>query len=112
MAIGNASTMIDKGSWQTDPQPKLLKSKKYYSFIYRFGFQYKNFKFLCEYLVDKKNLNSLFFIYPYYREWSKTIIVFSDPGTLYTIAPAPEGIVLINQLFAESAGAPLVIGER
>ena len=79
MAIGNASSMIDSGSWQTFPQPHLPKSYKEYKVLFRFGFQYKGFKFICEYLVDRKTKNSpIWFIYPYIKEFSNKIIVFSD----------------------------------
>lgn len=78
MAIGNASSMIDKGGWQTLPQPKLPKSLKEYKCLYRFGFQYKNFKFLCEYLMDKVEKECCFFIYPKYNEFKNNTIIFSD----------------------------------
>ncbi len=78
MAIGNAKTMIDSGAWQTFPQPKLPKSKNEYTSLYKFGFMFKGFKFLCEYLADKKEKSTCFFIYPYYKEFSDKIIVFSD----------------------------------
>lgn len=79
MAIGNAKTMIDKGAWQTNPQPKLEKSYKMYKPIFRFVFKYKGFTFLCEYLVDKEESNkSCFFIRPKYSEIKPNTIVFSD----------------------------------
>ena len=67
MAIGTSASMIDSGSWQVDEQPLLPKSKKQYQTLFRFGFQYKNFKFLCELLKDKKTNETCFFIYPYNR---------------------------------------------
>lgn len=76
LAIGSASSMIDSGDWQTNPQPKLPKSKKCYKVLYRIGFQYMGFKFLGEYLQDDNDL--LWFIYPYSGEFSKDLIVFSD----------------------------------
>lgn len=79
MAIGSASTMIDKGAWQTDKQPHLPKSYKEYNVLFRFGFQYKGFRFLCEYLNDKKEpIPSIWFIRPYHREFYENLIVFSD----------------------------------
>ena len=79
MTIGNASSMIDSGSWQTFPQPHLPKSYKEYKVLFRFGFQYKGFKFLCEYLQDKEDYtNVCWFIYPYSKEFSDKLIVFSD----------------------------------
>lgn len=78
MAIGNSATMIEKGAWQTFPQPHLPKSLKEYKKIFTFGFQYKNFKFLCEYLKDKITHETCFFIYPFNKDFFKKTIVFSD----------------------------------
>ena len=78
MTIGNASKMVDSGAWQTYPQPKLNKSLKNFNSLYRFGFQYKGFKFLCDYLEDKKEHDLCFFIYPFYGEFTNNIIIFSD----------------------------------
>ena len=75
-AIGNHKDMINKGSWQTDPQPKLPKSNKEYKVLFRFGFLYKSFKFLCEYLFD--GVDTVWFIYPYKGEFKNNLIVFSD----------------------------------
>lgn len=79
MTIGNASKMIDSGAWQTYPQPHLPKSYNKYQVLFRFGFQYQGFKFLCEYLMDKETEKEVcWFIYPYYKEFRKNLIVFSD----------------------------------
>ena len=78
MTIGNASSMIDKGSWQTFPQPRLPKSYKEYKMLFRFGFQYKGFRFICEYLQDNVIHETIFFIYPTNKEFRDNIIVFSD----------------------------------
>lgn len=76
--IGTNAGMINTGAWQTSPQPHLPKSLKNYATMYRFGFQYKSFKFLCEWLYDRETEEDVFFIYPYYGNFSKKIIVFSD----------------------------------
>lgn len=76
LAIGSSASMVDSGSWQTTPQPKLPKSKKEYKIVYRIGFQYMGFKFLGELLQDNQDL--LWFIFPYNKEFSDKIIVFSD----------------------------------
>ena len=79
MAIGNAKAMIDKGAWQTNPQPKLPKSKKEYKILFRFVFKYKGFKFICELLKDKVLTDNIcWFIYPKYSEIKKNTFVFSD----------------------------------
>lgn len=79
MTIGQASSMIDKGNWQTDIQPKLPKSRKNYKCLFRFGFQYQGFKFICEFLQEKENKKyPCWFIYPFYKEFDENFIVFSD----------------------------------
>jgi hypothetical protein len=70
--------MLNTGEWQTDPQPKLPKSKNDYLSLYMIGFQYKSFKFLCEYLKDKETHDTLWFIYPFNGEFKSNLIVFSD----------------------------------
>ena len=76
-AIGKHADMLNKGDWQSDPQPHLTYSYKEYKMLFRIGFQYQSFKFLGEYLMDKDN-NTVWFIYPYNREFKKNLIVFSD----------------------------------
>lgn len=79
MTIGSSSKMIDSGAWQSFPQPKLSKSKKCYKINYRFVFQYQDFKFLCELLIDKdKPDNIAWFIYPKYNDIKKGTLVISD----------------------------------
>lgn len=78
MSIGNASKMIDSGSWQTFPQPKLPQSYNLYNVLFRFGFLYKGFKFICEYLEDKITNDMIWYIYPYYKDFKDNFIVFSD----------------------------------
>lgn len=76
VTIGNASSMIDKGTWQTFPQPKLPKSYNDYEKLYRFGLCFKGFKFIAELLSDGKNL--CWFVYPFNKEFDYDIIVISD----------------------------------
>ena len=77
--IGTNANMINTGAWETKPQPHLPKSYKQYKMLFRFGFQYQSFKFLCEYLQDKEDYtNVCWYIYPYYKDFSNKIIVFSD----------------------------------
>lgn len=79
MAIGNASGMIDKGGWQTFPQPKLPKSYKNYKVLLRIGFKFKSFRFIGEFLQDKFEKDKIcWFIYPKYSEFTDKIIVISD----------------------------------
>lgn len=76
--IGTNREMINKGSWETSPQPHLPKSKKEYKCLYRFGFQFQNFRFLCDFLMDKESKETCFFIYPHNKEFFEKTIVFSD----------------------------------
>ena len=76
--IGTNAKMINTGAWETSPQPHLPKSYKEYQVLYRFGFQYQNFRFLSEYLMDKETKEICWFIRPHYKEFTNNIIVFSD----------------------------------
>ena len=76
--IGSHKTMLNKGEWQSDPQPHLPKSYKCYKMLYRIGFQYKTYKWLAEYLIDNETKDVCWFIYPYSSEFKDDILVFSD----------------------------------
>ena len=79
MSIGSASSMIEKGDWQSEPQPHLPKSKKCYNVAFRFVFLFKEFKFLCELLYDKDDAEKLcWFIYPKYTDIKPNTFVISD----------------------------------
>lgn len=77
-AIGKHKDMINKGDWQSDPQPHLPKSKKCYNILYRIGFQFQEFKFIAEYLKDSEEKTTLWFVYPYFKDFDKKMIVISD----------------------------------
>ena len=77
-SIGKHKDMLNKGSWQSDPQPHLPKSIKEYNKLYMIGFQYKTFKFLGELLMDKQTRELAWFIYPYNKEFKNNILIFSD----------------------------------
>ena len=76
--IGTNAQMINTGAWETAPQPHLPKSYNNYKVLFRFGFQYQNFRFLSEYLMDRNTKDVCWFVKPYYKEFSEKIIVFSD----------------------------------
>ena len=78
--MGKHSAMINNGMWQSDPQPKLPKSKKEYDILFRCKFIYHTFQFLGEVLRDRETRNKIWFIYPKTRfsEKSKDILTFSD----------------------------------
>lgn len=75
--IGTNAEMINKGSWQTAPQPHLSKSLKNYKRLYQIGFQFKNFKFLADLLQDINTKELVWYVYPYFKEF-ENIIVISD----------------------------------
>ena len=77
-AIGDNADMINKGDWQTDPQPHLPKSKKNYDIEFRIGFLFNTYRFLGELLVDKDTFDLVWFIYPYEKEFSSDILVISN----------------------------------
>ncbi len=76
--IGTHKDMLNKGTWQSDPQPKLPKSYREYKLLYRIMFQYKSFRWCGEYLLDKQTKDTCWFIYPYDKDIKDNIIVFSD----------------------------------
>lgn len=84
LAIGKHANMLNTGEWQTDPQPHLPKSRKLYDLLYRIVFMYQTYKFIGEYLFDKENNSTIWFIYPYDGEIKENILVFSDE-----IKPSP-----------------------
>ena len=77
--IGKRKDMANKGSWQTDPQPHLPKSRRCYRKLFQVYFQYQSFKFVGEYLKDNENKkDTCWFIYPYEKELKPKKFVFSD----------------------------------
>ena len=76
--IGKHKEMLNTGAWQTDPQPHLPKSYSEYKKLFRIGFLYKSFKFLAEYLLDTETKDTMWFIFPYNKEFKSNLIVFSD----------------------------------
>jgi hypothetical protein len=77
-AFGTHKDMINKGDWQSDPQPHLPKSKKCYKILYRIVFQYQSFKFIGEYLKDNETHDTIWFVYPYNGQIKDNILVISD----------------------------------
>lgn len=54
--------------------------------LFRIGFLYKGFKFLGELLQNKITNEICWFVYPFYKEFSENMLVFSD-------------VVCLNQLW-------------
>lgn len=77
-AIGRHKDMLNKGSWQSDPQPHLPKSFNDYESKFVFMFSYQDFKFACSYLYDREEGLYVWFIKPYNGEIDDHTIVFSD----------------------------------
>lgn len=108
--IGNHAEMLNKGTWQTDPQPHLPKSIKEYKKIYRIGFCFKSFKFLADFLLDNESQSMFWFVYPFTGEFKKDLVVFSDivkPSlywfrNIYTANIKNKKIVEILHYFTES----------
>ena len=75
-SIGKHKDMLNKGSWQSDPQPQLPKSYKDYKVVYRLGFEFKEFRFIGELLKDESNY--IWFVYPYNKEFKKDLLIISD----------------------------------
>jgi len=76
--IGTHANMLNKGEWQSDPQPHLPKSYKEYKVLFRIAFDYKGFKFLGEYLKEKDGIETCWFIKPKYTKIKEKTITFSD----------------------------------
>lgn len=72
-----ANNMIDSGAWIVNKQPKI--DVKEYKSQFIFGFQYKDFKFLCQVMTKKEKANDfIFFIQPYVKDFKKNLIIFTD----------------------------------
>lgn len=107
-AIGTHRDMINKGAWQSDPQPHLPKSIKEYKKLYMIGFDFKGFKFLGELLKEDKNL--FWFIYPYQKEFNKNLLIISDKikndrhyqRNIYDITIKNDKLKRVLQTFRES----------
>lgn len=78
LAFGKHKDMLNKGSWQSDPQPHLPKSLKEYTSRFSFIFMYQDFKFVCSYLEDNTTGEICWFIKPYDGEIKDDSIVISD----------------------------------
>lgn len=78
VTIGNASSMIESGAWQTKPQPK-IENIKDYKILFKVGFLFKGFKFIGQYMYNIVSRETIWYIYPYTRhEFKNKMLVFSD----------------------------------
>lgn len=78
LAIGKHKDMLNKGSWQSDPQPHLPKSLKEYKSQLTVMFVYQDFQFAGSLLYDEEENIYVWFIKPYDGEIDDHTIVFSD----------------------------------
>lgn len=76
--VGKHKGMLNKGEWQSDPQPHLPKSLNLYRKLYKVAFQYQSFKWFGLYLYDDETHDTCWFVYPYNGEFKKNQLVFSD----------------------------------
>lgn len=77
--IGNHSSMMNSGAWQTDPQPHLQNSLKLYKVVYRIGFHFDSYLFIGKYLYNPDTKVCCWFIEPYTKgSFDNNIIVFSN----------------------------------
>lgn len=77
-AVGKHADMLNTGTWQSDPQPHLPKSRKCYECKLRIVFAYEDLKFIGEYLIDRETREVAWFIYPYKGKIDDKTIVISD----------------------------------
>lgn len=99
MFFGQNSKMITSGAWQSESQPHLQKSIKFYRIDYEIVVQFQNYKFLCQLLSDKKTNDLLWYVMPKTTEIKKDTRVISDcvnQSVLYTskIIPIADGEIL------------------
>lgn len=78
LAVGRHKDMLNKGDWQSDPQPHLPKSFNAYESKFSFMFVYQDFMFACSYLYDREDGVYVWFIKPYNGSIDDKTIVFSD----------------------------------
>lgn len=108
--IGKHAQMMNKGEWQSDPQPHLPKSYNDYEVRYRIMFVYQNFKFIGELLLDRETKDNVWYIYPYKGEINPKMLVFSDEiktdyhwqRDIYNLTFKNEGLTRILATFRES----------
>ena len=78
ITFGTHANMMNRGEWQSDPQPCLPKSRKEYTKKFAIGFQFNTFKFMGELLQDPESKNLIWFIYPHEKEFKKKLLIISD----------------------------------
>ena len=76
--FGKAADMINKGEWQSDPQPHLQKSVNCYDSKLKIIFNFKTFTFIGDYLIDKETKEDVWYIYPYSGRIKDNTVVISD----------------------------------
>ena len=110
--IGFNKNMMNDGTWQSMPQPHLPKSYKCYNMIFRFIFQFQEFRFISELLQDKDEKDKIcWFIYPMKQndEIKKNQLVISDKvkidpywqRNIYDITLPNENLKKLLQTFRE-----------
>lgn len=82
--IGKHKNMLNKGMWQSDPQPHLPKSINDYKKLYQIIFKYDDFMFKAWYIQDPVTYDVAWFVYPYDGDIPERTIVVSNE-----IKPSP-----------------------
>ena len=82
--IGNHKDTLNKGAWQSDPQPHLPKSINEYKELYTILFKYDDFMFKAMYVQDQETFIPSWFVYPYEGKIPERMIVVSNE-----IKPSP-----------------------
>lgn len=110
ISFGTHKDMLNKGAWQSDPQPHLPKSRKEYEKKFSLGFQYKEFKFIGELLYDKIDKHLIWHIYPYEKEFKPKMLIISDvvkpdiyyQRNIYDVTIKNDRLKMILDTFRES----------
>lgn len=109
-AIGRHKNMLNSGSWQSDPQPHLPKSYNHYRMAFRIGFDFQEFRYIGELLLDPETNDYIWFVYPYLKEFGPGVIIVSDKvrasrfwiGDIYNANFPNRKVNEILQTFVES----------
>lgn len=82
MFFGASSKMISTGAWQTKEVPHLQGNKQLdYVVMHRIVIKYKNFKFNCEFLLEKETGNVCWYVYPKTSDITNDERVITDTAT-------------------------------
>ena len=79
MFFGNVAKSITKGAYEVQEMPHIPKSPSQYNKLYTIVVEYNEFKFLCELMQDREELNNVFwYVQPKTTEIQKGTRVISN----------------------------------